>query len=166
MHRIRIHQGDIKGLKVDVVVNPLVHDREPEVSHCAGHYSEHSCSDQNCADHHCVGEPRVVFGSSLAPQKAVIEVVGPLWRGGDFQEDEALATCYKRAMDLAKQQNFRSIAFAPISCGPLGFPANRASKIAIEQISFVLQQNPFMETVVLCCSDPVTSALYRSAVGR
>jgi O-acetyl-ADP-ribose deacetylase (regulator of RNase III) len=113
-----------------------------------------------------VGEPKVVLGSSPDPQKAVIEVVGPLWRGGDFQEDEALATCYKRAMDLAKQQNFRSIAFAPISCGPLGFPANRASKIAIEQISFALQQNPFMETVVLCCSDPVTSALYRSAVGR
>lgn len=58
MHRIRIHQGDIKGLKVDVVVNPLVSDRKPEVSH----YSEHSCSDQNYADHHCVGEPKVVLG--------------------------------------------------------------------------------------------------------
>ena len=95
-----------------------------------------------------------------------IEAIGPRWRGGDYQEEQQLASCYSKAMDLAKQYNVRSIAFTPISCGPLGFPANRAINVAIQQIKLGLRRNPLIESVVFCCFDPVTTALYRSRLGK
>ena len=69
-------------------------------------------------------------------------------------------------MDLAKQNNVRSIAFTPISCGVLGFPANRAVNVAIQEVKLGLRKNPLIESVVFCCFDPVTTALYRSRLGK
>ena len=77
-----------------------------------------------------------------------------------------MASCYSKAMDLAKQYNLRSIAFTPISCGPMGFPANRAINVAIQQVTLGLRRNPLIESVVFCCFDPVTTALYRSRLGK
>ena len=99
-------------------------------------------------------------------KRIFIEAIGPRWRGGDYQEEQQLASCYSKAMDLAKQYNVRSIAFTPISCGPLGFPANRAINVAIQQIKLGLRRNPLIESVVFCCFDPVTTALYRSRLGK
>ena len=69
-------------------------------------------------------------------------------------------------MDVAKQQNIKSIAFPAISCGVSGFPTRRAVKIAIREVNQALRQNPLLESVVFCCFDPVTTALYRTQVGK
>jgi O-acetyl-ADP-ribose deacetylase (regulator of RNase III) len=108
----------------------------------------------------------VVAEAVEVTNKILIEAIGPRWRGGDYQEEQQLASCYSKAMDLAKQYNVRSIAFTPISCGPLGFPANRATNVAIQQIKLGLGRNPLIESVIFCCFDPVTTALYRSRLGK
>ena len=151
MHRIKIHQGKVAALNVDALVNPLV----------ASKASQDQLRQENCL----VGEMRIVPATAERPNP-VIEVIGPLWRGGEYQEEEQLASCYRKVMDMAKRQNFRSIAFAPINGGAKGFPANRATKIAVQQVDSALRQNPLMESVIFCCYDPVTTALYRSQVGR
>ena len=109
-----------------------------------------------------IGDVQLIRGSEVT----VIEAIAPRWRGGDCDEDQQLASCYRNAMSVAKQQNFRSIAFTPISCGPCGFPANRATRIAIQQITLALRLNPFIESVTFCCFDPVTTALYRNQIGK
>ena len=151
VHRIKIHQGQVATLNVDAVVNPLV----------ANKVTQDQLRRENCL----VGDMRIVPPSAGRPNP-VIEVIGPLWRGGEYQEEEQLASCYRKAMDMAKRQNFRTIAFAPINGGAEGFPANRATKIAVQQVDSALRQNPLMESVIFCCSDPVTTALYRTQVGR
>lgn len=156
VHRIKIHQGKVAALNVDAIVNPLLFD-----SPLVDKNVHHQAADKG----YLIGEVRIVPASAerLSP---VIEVIGPQWRGGEYQEEELLAVCYRRAMDMAKQQNYRTIAFAPINAGARGFPANRATKIAVQQVDSALRQNPLMESVIFCCADPVTTALYRSQVGR
>ena len=156
VHRIKIHQGKVAALTVDAVVNPLVVNSQ---------VVENTSADQAQLGNCLIGDVRIVPASAERPNP-VIEVIGPRWRGGEFQEEEQLASCYKKAMEIAKRQNFRIIAFAPISGGAKGFPANRATKIAIQQVDSALRQNPLMEAVIFCCADPLTTALYRSQVGR
>lgn len=156
VHRIKIHLGKVAALTVDAVVNPLVINSQ---------VIENTSADQAQLGNCLIGDLRILPASANSPS-AVIEVIGPLWRGGEYQEEEQLAACYRKAMDMAKRENFRVIAFTPISGGAKGFPANRATKIAVQQVDSALRQNPLMESVIFCCSDPVTTALYRTQVGR
>ena len=166
MHRIKIHQGKVAALKVDAIVNPLVVNQQPIHQESINQQSLDTASqDQHRPENFLIGDVRIVHASEDSPS-AVIEVIGPLWRGGEYQEEEQLASCYRKAMDMAKRENFRVIAFTPISGGAKGFPANRATKIAVQQLDSALRQNPLMESVIFCCSDPVTTALYRTQVGR
>ena len=114
-----------------------------------------------CASEDCIG-----FAANNLSAEFVIHTLGPVWRGGDQREEEQLAYCYNQIMDVAKQQNIKSIAFPAISCGVSGFPTRSAVKIAIREVNQALRQNPLLESVVFCCFDPVTTALYRTQVGK
>lgn len=167
MHRIKIHQGKLARLNVDAIVNPLSSDKALEADSNLGSTLRGALRStlRSTLEIPQAGNLRVM-PASADTTSAIIEAIGPIWRGGDYQEEEQLASCYKKAMDMAKQQNFRSIAFTPISCSAMGFPANRATKIAIQQVNLALRDNPLIEAVIFCCFDPVTTALYRSQVGR
>lgn len=169
MHRVKIHQGDIQKLAVDAIVS---------ASASAAQLSELSMSKAMPAavgdgrsfsasyrTHYSAGD--VVIGAADdLPAGMVIYTVGPTWRGGDYGEEQQLASCYHNAMEAAKRQNLKSIAFPTISCGASGFPARRAVKIAVHEVNLALRQNPLLESVVFCCFDPVTTALYRNHMGK
>ena len=69
-------------------------------------------------------------------------------------------------MQAAKTENLKSIAFPTISCGSAGFPARRAVSIAVREVNYALRQNPLLKSVVFCCFDRVTTALYRNYIGK
>ena len=96
----------------------------------------------------------------------IIHTVGPAWRGGEHREEQLFSSCYHKAMIEAKKYKVKSIAFPAISCGELGFPTRRAIKIAIAEVNSALCQKTLLETVVFCCFDPVTAALYRNQIGK
>ena len=168
MHRVKIHQGDITKLKVDVIVNAANYSLaigngvSGAIRRVAGDEFEHAC----LAIGHCpVGGIRVTPGFRLAANM-VIHTVGPAWRGGEHREEELLASCYHKAMNEAKKHQIKSIAFPAISCGGSGYPTRRAVKVAIEEVNMALRKNPLLESVVFCCFDPVTTALYRNQIGK
>ena len=167
MHRVKIHQGDINKLAVDAIVcasanTAQLSDRAVAMPAAVG--AGHSFSAPYRAQY-SVGD-MVIGAADDLPAEMVIYTVGPIWRGGDFEEEQQLASCYRNAMETAKTQNLKSIAFPAISCGASGFPARRAVKIAIREVNQALRQNPLLESVVFCCFDPVTTALYRSQMGK
>lgn len=94
------------------------------------------------------------------PAKWVFHAVGPVWRGGSHGEDELLAGCYTRCMQLAREHDARSIAFPAISTGAYGFPTERAAQIAIRTVSDQLAESG-LSTVHFVCFDARTLALYR-----
>ena len=68
------------------------------------------------------------------PARFVIHAAGPVWRGGDWEEEEHLTSCYRRALDLAREANLASVAFPCISTGAYAFPNELAARIAVETV--------------------------------
>lgn len=105
------------------------------------------------------GEARLTKGYHL-PARYVIHAVGPVWRGGDKNEDELLASCYRKALELAAENNFTSLAFPAISTGVYRFPLKRAAEIALETIWGSLPRCPFIDRIDLVCFNHSVFATY------
>jgi O-acetyl-ADP-ribose deacetylase len=76
------------------------------------------------------GDAKATGAGDLAARH-VIHAVGPIWRGGGAGEDDLLAACHRRAVEIAADLGCRSIAFPAISTGAYGFPVERAAPIAL-----------------------------------
>ena len=81
----------------------------------------------------------------------VVHAVGPVWNGGTSNEDELLASCYRRAIALAAEHGLSSIAFPAISTGAYRFPPDRAARIALGTVVSQLARSPGIRRVVFCC---------------
>src|SRR5262245_11915084 len=64
--------------------------------------------------------------AGLLPARYVIHTVGPVWHGGGHAEDELLASCHRRALEVAAERGCRTVAFPAISTGIYRFPVARA----------------------------------------
>ncbi|BBD07443.1 macro domain-containing protein [Desulfovibrio ferrophilus] len=67
--------------------------------------------------------------------KWVIHTVGPIWHGGNQNEEELLASAYAESMRLARENNIDCVDFPAISCGAYGFPLERAMPIALKTLA-------------------------------
>jgi O-acetyl-ADP-ribose deacetylase (regulator of RNase III) len=77
------------------------------------------------------GEAKITRGYRL-PARFVIHTVGPIWRGGKRHESEILANCYRNSLQLAAENEIKTIAFPAISCGAYGYPIPEAAQIALK----------------------------------
>ena len=112
----------------------------------------------------CVtGEAKITKGYDL-PAKFVIHTVGPIWQGGNNNEEQLLKSCYEKSLQIAVQNNFKSIAFPAISTGVYRFPKELAAKIAIETINEFLRDDDFFEKIILTCFSEETYQVYRNFV--
>src|SRR3984893_19037604 len=62
------------------------------------------------------GSAKITRGYAL-PAKHVIHAVGPVWGGGDHDEDALLASCYRESLALAAAHGLPPIACPAISAG-------------------------------------------------
>jgi len=79
------------------------------------------------------GDAKATPGFRL-PARWVIHTVGPVWRGGGEGEPELLASCYRRALEIADELGAPSVAFPAISTGVYGYPPAEAAEIAVETL--------------------------------
>lgn len=107
------------------------------------------------------GEARITPGFNL-PSKFIIHTVGPIWQGGNHNENNLLVSCYRESLKLAIQNNCRTIAFPNISAGVYGFPKNEAAAIALNTVSAFLETSPIPETVTFICFDTENLEIYKS----
>ena len=92
--------------------------------------------------HGCeTGEAKITRAYNL-PCDYVIHTVGPIWYGGNNDEDKLLASCYYNSMKIAVENGIRTIAFPSSSTGVYCFPVERAAKIAVDTVHRFLQENP------------------------
>lgn len=165
--RVTVVEGDITRLSVDAVVNAANESLlggggvDGAIHRAAGpELLEHCRTLGGCP----TGEARITPGYRMAARH-IIHTVGPVWYGGDADEPDLLAACYRNSLALAAENGIRTIAFPAISTGAYGFPADRAAEIAVETVRSVLSETPDMDLVVFCCFDGSTANLYESALG-
>lgn len=109
------------------------------------------------------GDAKITKGYNL-PADWVIHTVGPVWEDGNHGEDEQLASCYRRCLELAEQYEIRTIAFPAISTGVYRFPPERAARIAVTQVKKFLESNNSVEQVIFVCFSRQSYDCYVEAV--
>ena len=153
--------GDITKLHVDAVVNAANTSLlggggvDGAIHRAAGPELLEACRKLNGCR---TGDAKATLGFRL-PAKWIFHAVGPVWGGGDDNEDEELAACYRRCLELAAEHKVRSIAFPAISTGVYGFPSERAARIAIDTVNAHVDASG-VELVNFVCFDNKTYAIY------
>lgn len=165
-NKIAVIQGDITKQNVDAIVNAANTSLlggggvDGAIHYAAGDELLEECKKLNGCD---TGDAKITKGYKL-PAKWVIHTVGPIWRGGKNREDELLASCYRRCLEIAEQNSIRTIAFPAISTGAFSFPLERATKIAVTEVSSFLQRNSSIEQVIFVCFSKSASECYLKVI--
>ena len=153
--------GDITKLEVDAIVNAANTSLlggggvDGAIHRAAGPELLAACRKLGgCA----TGDAKATPGFRL-PAKWIFHAVGPVWHGGEHQEDELLAGCYRRSLELAAAHQVRSIAFPAISTGVYHFPPDRAARIAIDTVKAHVQSSG-VELVNFVCFNDTTHQIY------
>lgn len=94
----------------------------------------------------------------------MIHAVGPVWNGGGHGEDALLASCYRRALELAQANALSSLAYPAISTGVYRFPADRAADIAVATVVDALNAAPDVGKVIFCCFSRDSARLHESVL--
>jgi O-acetyl-ADP-ribose deacetylase len=157
---IPIH-GDITKLQVDAIVNAANTSLlggggvDGAIHRAAGPALLEACEKLNGCE---TGDAKATPGFNL-PAKWVFHAVGPMWWGGRQNEEEKLACCYRRCLELADEHQVRSIAFPAISTGVYDFPRDRAARIAIDTVRAHVEASG-VEVVNFVCFDAKTLRIY------
>jgi O-acetyl-ADP-ribose deacetylase len=152
--RLEIRVGDITTLALDAIVNAANRTLlggggvDGAIHRAAGPRLLAECETLGgCA----TGSAKITRGY-LLPAKHVIHAVGPVWSGGGHREQEALASCYREALDLAAAHRLTSIAFPAISTGVYRFPPELAARTAVGTVAAEVAATPRgIGHVVFCC---------------
>jgi O-acetyl-ADP-ribose deacetylase len=108
------------------------------------------------------GDARPTNAGEL-PARFVIHAVGPVWSGGDSGEPELLASCHRRAIEIADELGCRSIAFPAISTGAYAYPAELAAPVAVAAARDALEAHADVELARFVLADERMRTIYARA---
>lgn len=136
---IKLVHGDITKIPADLIVNAANSDL------CGGGGVDGAIHRAGGPDimkelnrvrpmNGCPTGAGVVTSAGNLPAKHVFHAVGPIWRGGGYQEAELLADTYRAAIGAAEDLRAEAVSFPSISTGAYGFPVERAAPIALSTV--------------------------------
>lgn len=168
MGTIELIKGDITKIVVDVIVNAANHTLlggggvDGAIHNAAGEQLLEECKTLNGCK---TGMSKITKGYNL-PAKYVIHTVGPIWHGGEKDEPELLANCYKSSIQLAVENKLSTIAFPNISTGVYRFPKHYAAKIALRIIKKELEKNNSIKKVIFVAFDDENYTIYKELLAE
>jgi O-acetyl-ADP-ribose deacetylase (regulator of RNase III) len=166
--RIELIRGDITSLKVDAIVNAANNSLlggggvDGAIHRAAGPGLLEECRKLDGCE---TGDAKITKGYNLDAQY-IIHTVGPFWMDGTSDEHASLASCYQKCLQLAKDNNIRTIAFPGISTGVYGFPKDQAALIAVTETKRFINKNSFPEKVLFVAFDDDNYQSYQSLLSQ
>jgi O-acetyl-ADP-ribose deacetylase (regulator of RNase III) len=166
--RFEVVVADITTLRVDAIVNAANSSLlggggvDGAIHRAAGPELLAECRGLNGCS---TGDAKITGGYGL-PARHVIHAVGPVWRGGAQGEDDALASCYRRAISLCQTSALASVAFPAISTGVYRFPADRAARIAVTSTIQALPGATEPTRIIFCCFSNDSARLHAQALAQ
>ncbi|WP_419905352.1 O-acetyl-ADP-ribose deacetylase [Kiloniella sp.] len=166
--RLSVIQQDITTLKVEAIVNAANSSLlggggvDGAIHRAAGPDLLAECIDLNGCK---TGNAKSTFGYNL-PAYYVIHTVGPVWQGGDQGEADLLASCYRRSLEVAVENDCPRIAFPAISTGVYRFPPDAAARIAVKATIEFLANSDKIDQVIFCCFDGDSKLRHEQAIAE
>ena len=166
--RIIIKQCEITELKIDAIVNAANNALlggggvDGAIHEAAGPELLEECRTLNGCK---TGEAKITKGYNLAAEY-VIHTVGPVWKGGNYNEEKLLSKAYKNVMRIAKENNIKTIAFPNISTGVYGFPKKLAAKIAINEVNNFLENASTINKIFFVCFNKENYDIYHTLISN
>lgn len=148
----KIVRNDITKMKTEAIVNAANMELKMGGGVCGAIFNaagaEELKKECNTIGKCNVGQAVITAGYGL-DAKYIIHAVGPIWKGGDQGEDKLLHSAYMSSLNLALENNIKSISFPLISSGIYGYPKDKALRIAISAIGeFLLKHDMDVYLVV------------------
>ncbi len=162
---IKVVLGDITKLSVDAIVNAANEELRAGSGVCgaihkaAGPRLEKACLEIGF----CKTGDAVMTDGFMLNAKFVIHAVGPHYFKHGENAPKLLESCYKRALEIADENNTSSIAFPAISTGIYGYPILEATKIAVKTVTD-FQPTKSLKEVIFCCFSESDKAVYENVI--
>ena len=156
---IELKKGDITQIKVDAIVNAANSSLmggggvDGAIHRAGGYAILEECKTIVAEKGKLPTGQAVITTAGELPAKHVIHTVGPVWRGGNKNEPDLLADCYRNSLQVATQNNCKTLAFPNISTGIYGFPKDKAAEISVKTIREFLEHDTTIEKIYLVCFD-------------
>lgn len=161
--RIDVARMDITVARVDAIVNAANETLQlgagvaGAIRRRGGHTVQEECDRIG----YCPVGQAVVTGAGNLPARWVVHAVGPIWHGGDEDEDLLLASAVLAALGRAEEVGARSVALPAISTGVFGYPVERAARISVSAARTFACDARKVETILYCLFDEVTYEVFR-----
>lgn len=165
-NKIELIKGDITKIKADAIVNAANSSLmggggvDGAIHRVGGPAILEECRKIVARQGGCKTGRAVITTAGNLPAKFVIHTVGPVWNGGNNNEAQKLADCYKNSLQLAIDNGCKTITFPNISTGIYHFPKMDAAKIALKAVTDFLSQTDKIEKVIFVCFDDENCQLY------
>lgn len=164
--RIEVVQGDITRERVDAIVNAANSTLlggggvDAAIHRAGGPAIVEECRRLGGCQ---AGDAKITTGGNL-PARHVIHTVGPVYSDGRHPEPDLLASCFRRSLEVARENGLRSVAFPAISCGAYRYPVEEAARIAVDTVARHVLEHEGVEHVRFVLFTPDVGRVFEQAL--
>lgn len=161
--RIRIQQGDLTEMDVDVIVNAANNDLvlgagvAGAIHRKGGEEIQRECDEIGSIP---VGYAAITGGGKLKARYVIH--AASMGLGGIRTTAKTLRTSTAHSLRLAAERNLKTIAFPAVGTGVSGFPMQECAQIMLSEAAQHLQSGTSLETIYFVLFDAASRDTFQS----